>query len=104
MDVAVQELLDINLNELYSTYKATCKMILRRVYTNTTPIFTKLEYIGYYTGLVAELKDPDNQVNIFDTIDELSLIDKSASDDIAADIISKFSPFAIFLNNEVDLS
>lgn len=65
---------NLDLNRYYKIYKTLHEMLHDRGYKPVKKFLNKKDWISKYIGYLAEMEDPDNQLDAFSVIDKMALI------------------------------
>jgi len=78
-DPGLELFYNLDLNRFYKIYTTIHEMLDVRGYTPIFPFLDKQQWIGQYLGFLAEIEDECNDFNIFNIVDNMSLIFKKGN-------------------------
>lgn len=73
----IESLHNLDLNRFYKVYITLHEMLADRKFEPEEPFLSKSEWISQYLGFLADLEDSNNEINVFDIIDNMSLVFKN---------------------------
>jgi len=73
-DPAVESIYNLDLKRFYRIYRNVHHMLFDRGYKPTSKMLNEKQLISKYLGYLAELEDPDCELDVFGLIDNMALI------------------------------